>query len=141
MEIIFLYHNRSSRDWYDCSIEAWLVQHAWSDKEAKEIHDFRRIDEINVHIIKDPKQFDCRSFRISADYGKDQAMGHWATALKAFLHDKCSGKNSWSSFTQVDQRYYERVRRVLLKIISRSHELEFSQFDGEQKYKIRILNL
>ncbi len=138
MKIIFLYQNKSGINWYDCKMEAWIEQEAHSTLHNKIVKSYNRIDDVSIHISKDPKRFE--SQRIDIDSGKDGCMGHHAKDRKEFLKDKCDGRNSWSNYEVVNERYYTRMRSVLIRLMFRYSDMDFTQFKGPQTTGIRLLD-
>ena len=93
---------------------------------------FTQLERLNIFLSKDNESY--HNHRIEHDYGEKSCNGHYAHTRKELVE----GMKKQSLFP-IDNRNYERFRKVALALYRKQPLVDFSKFRGKQTYSIRQL--
>lgn len=127
MKIHYFYKRDYSKGFYDLEIIAWLEEKETSKKGLERLS-FTRLEKLKIFISKSDKYHD---HTINHEFGKNSCKGHWAHTRKELMADM----KKWG-YVPIDRCNYERFRKIALAIYQKQSLVDFSDFDGRQKYTI-----
>lgn len=127
MKIHYFYKRDYSKGFYDLEIIAWLEEKETSKKGLERLS-FTRLEKLKIFISKSDKYHD---HTINHEFGKNSCTGHWAHTSKELMADM----KKWD-YMPIDRCNYERFRKIALAIYQKQSLVDFSDFDGRQKYTI-----
>lgn len=131
MKIHYFYRREYNKHFYNLEIVAWLEEKETS-RLGNERLTFTQLERLNIFLSKDNESY--HNHRIDHDYGEKSCNGHYAHTRKELVE----GMKKQSLFP-IDNRNYERFRKVALALYRKQPLVDFSKFRGKQTYSIRQL--
>ena len=129
MKIHYFYRREYAKGFYNLEIVAWLEEKEISRLGHKRLT-FTRLERLNIFLSKDNKSY--HNHRIEHDFGEKSCNGHYAHTRKELV----DAMKKHSLFP-IDNRNYERFRKVALALYQKQPLVDFYKFKGKQKYTIR----
>lgn len=128
MKIHYYYKREYHKGFYNLEIAAWLEEKEISRQGIKRLS-FTRLEKLRIFLSKEDQY---HVHTIEHDFGKDSCHGHYAHTRKELIEDM----KKWD-YKPIDQRNYERFRKVALALYHKQSLVDFSNFAGKQKYTVR----
>lgn len=130
MKIHYFYKRDYSQGFYKLEIAAWLEEKEISRQGVERLK-FSQLEKLRVFFSKDAQYHD---YTFEHDFGKDGCIGHSAHTRKGLTEDMAK----WGC-QPINQRNYERFRKVALALYHKQSLVDFSDFKGKQNYTIHQL--
>lgn len=135
MKVHYFYSRKNCGGWYDVKLEALMEEDVYSSLRQKNEKSFLYIEEIDVHINNNLREFQCAKFNIS--FGKDCSVDGTKSVAEMY---RAKEKDTWENFIHVTRKQYERIRKVLFAIYEREKCMDFSIVKEKQKSFVRVLD-
>lgn len=129
MKIHYFYRREYNTGFYNLEIEAWLEEKETSRLGYERLC-FTRLERLRIFISKDNKSY--HNHQIEHEFAEKSCQGHYAHTRKELVNAMKK-----SSLLPIDNRNYERFRKVALGLYQKQPLVEFSKFKGKQTYSIR----
>lgn len=127
MKIHYFYRREYHRSFYNLRLVAWLEEKEIS-RQGNERLSFTRLEELRIFLSKD-SDFHCHT--LEHDFGEKSCYTHHAHTRKELLLSMQK-----EEYLPIDNRNYERFRKVALNLYSKQPLVDFSKFKGKQNYTI-----
>lgn len=130
MKIHYFYKRDYSESFHKLEIIAWLEEKETSSQGIERLC-FTRLERIKIFLSKSDQY---HVHTMEHDFGKNSCHGHFAHSRKELIADM----KKWD-LEPIDRRNYERFRKVAIALYQKQPLVDFSDFIGKQKYKIRVI--
>ncbi|RHA57652.1 hypothetical protein DW932_18255 [Bacteroides intestinalis] len=130
MKIHYFYRREYSTGFYDLEIVAWLEEKETS-RQGVERLSFTQLERLKIFLSKSN---DYHNHSMEHTFGEKSCYGHYAHTCKELTEAMKK-----DSLLPIDNRNYERFRKVALGLYNKQALVDFSKFRGKQNYTIRQL--
>lgn len=132
MKIHYYYnHEQTGSGFYKLELRAYLEEKEYS-RLGKLRLNFRCLEQLTIHISKEQQTFQCNDF--THHYGAESCLCHFSHSVYELNKDM----KSWNLYP-IDQRNYERFRKVCIMLYQNAGLINFSDFVGPQKNIGRVI--
>lgn len=128
MKIHYFYKREYHKGFYDLEIVAWLEEKEIS-RQGHERLSFTQLERLRIFLSKDNQSY--HNHRIDHDFGERSCMGHYAHTRRELIESMKK-----DSLIPIDNRNYERFRKVALALYQKQPLVDFDKFKGKQNYTI-----
>lgn len=130
MRIHYYYRREDDKGFYNLELVAWLEEKEVS-RQGYERLSFTRLERLRIFLSKGDN-FHCHT--MEHDFGEQSYYGHYAHTRKELAEAMKK-----DSLLPINNRNYERFRKVALSLYHKQPLVNFSKFKGKQNYAIRQL--
>lgn len=130
MKIHYFYRREYSIGFYDLEIVAWLEEKETS-RQGIERLSFTQLERLRIFLSKSN---DYHNHSMEHTFGEKSCYGHYAHTRKELAEAMKK-----DSLLPIDNRNYERFRKVALGLYNKQVLVNFSKFKGKQNYAIHQL--
>lgn len=130
MKIHYFYRREYSTGFYDLEIVAWLEEKETS-RQGVERLSFTQLERLKIFLSKSN---DYHNHSMEHTFGEKSCYGHYAHTRKELTEAMKK-----DSLLPIDNRNYERFRKVALGLYNKQALVDFSKFKGKQNYTIHQL--
>lgn len=127
MKIHYFYRREYHRAFYNLILVAFLEEKEISRQGNKRLS-FTRLEELRIFLSKNS---DYHYHTLEHDFGEKSCYVHHAHTRKELLLSMQK-----EEYLPIDNRNYERFRKVALNLYSKQPLVDFSKFKGKQNYTI-----
>lgn len=129
MKIHYFYKREYDRGFYNLEIVAWLEEKEIS-RQGQSRLSFTQLERLKIFLSKDNSSY--HNHRIEHDFGEKSCYGHYTHTRKELVEEMKK-----QSLFPIDNRNYERLRKVALALYQKQPLVDFSKFIRKQTYQIR----
>lgn len=129
MRIHYFYRREYHRGFYNLEIVAWLEEKETS-RLGNERLAFTQLERLTIFLSKDNESY--HNHRMDHDFGEKSCNGHYAHTRKELVDAMKK-----QSLLPIDNRNYERFRKVAIALYQKQPLVDFGKFRGKQTYSIR----
>lgn len=128
MKIHYFYKRTYISGFYNLEIIAWLEEKVMSRQGIKRLT-FTQLEKLRI-FLSNSEQYHLHT--IEHDFGNNSCTISSAHTRKELMEDM----NKWGHIS-INQRNYERFRKVAIALYQKQSLVDFSAFRGKQTYSIR----
>ena len=129
MKIHYFFRREYDRGFYNLEIVAWLEETEIS-RRGNERLSFTQLERLIIFLSKDNKSY--HNHLIKHEFAENSCLGHYAHTREELF--QAMKKHS---LFPIDDRNYERFRKVAIALYQKQPLVDFSKFKGKQTYSIR----
>ena len=129
MKIHYFFRREYDRGFYNLEIVAWLEETEIS-RRGNERLSFTQLERLRIFLSKDNKSY--HNHLIKHEFAENSCFGHYAHTREELF--QAMKKHS---LFPIDDRNYERFRKVAIALYQKQPLVDFSKFKGKQTYSIR----
>lgn len=131
MKIHYFYKRSYYPGIHNLCLIAWLEENVTLIRRGTRSLSFTQLEKLRIVLSNSPQYY---NRTIEHDFGNNSCIIHAAHSRKELTTDM-----EEQGFVPINRRNYERFRKVALALYLKQPLVDFSSFEGEQKYSVCII--